>query len=81
MGYATRFPVFKAGPRVCLGQRMAMVEAATLLSMLLQRFTFRLAPGQEPWYSPMVRGSRAREAGEAGILRNLSGLSKVDLWV
>ena len=39
------FPVFNAGPRRCLGMRMAMVEIAMLTSMILQRFTIKPTPG------------------------------------
>jgi cytochrome P450 len=38
------FP-FLAGPRVCLGMHMALLEAKLLAVMVLQRFRFRLAPG------------------------------------
>jgi cytochrome P450 len=39
------FPVFQAGPRLCLGQRMAYFEAKLLLAMLLPHFRFVLEPG------------------------------------
>mmetsp|Transcript_4080 Transcript_4080/g.12716 ORF Transcript_4080/g.12716 Transcript_4080/m.12716 type:complete len:570 (-) Transcript_4080:93-1802(-) len=38
------FPVFQAGPRICLGMDMAIFEAKILVAMLLQRFSFSLAP-------------------------------------
>ena len=37
------FPVFQAGPRICLGMNMAMLEASVATAMLAQRFKFRLA--------------------------------------
>ncbi len=40
------FPVFQAGPRVCLGEQMAIFEAKILVTSLLQRFTFDLKEGE-----------------------------------
>ena len=46
---AYTFPVFQGGARTCLGKNMAYFEAATLLAMLLQRFTFHMPDGaKEP---------------------------------
>eukprot|EP00005_Dracoamoeba_jomungandri_P005166 CAMPEP_0174261378 /NCGR_PEP_ID=MMETSP0439-20130205/11393_1 /TAXON_ID=0 /ORGANISM="Stereomyxa ramosa, Strain Chinc5" /LENGTH=303 /DNA_ID=CAMNT_0015345841 /DNA_START=559 /DNA_END=1470 /DNA_ORIENTATION=- len=41
------FYPFHLGPQLCLGRSMAYLEAKTMLSMLIQRFTFTLAPGAE----------------------------------
>jgi cytochrome P450 len=38
---------FGAGPRVCIGQVMAMNEAVLILASLAQRYRLRLAPGQD----------------------------------
>lgn len=40
------FPVFQAGPRICLGMQMAVFEAKVVTSMLLQKYTFEMAPGE-----------------------------------
>lgn len=40
------FPVFQAGPRICLGLRMAVFETKLLAAMLLQNFRFTLKSGQ-----------------------------------
>jgi len=40
------FPVFQAGPRLCLGMDMAIFEAKVLTAMLLQDFSFTLAAGE-----------------------------------
>jgi fatty acid omega-hydroxylase len=37
------YPVFNAGPRECLGRRMALVEMRTCLAMLLPHFSFKPA--------------------------------------
>mmetsp|Transcript_120059 Transcript_120059/g.299486 ORF Transcript_120059/g.299486 Transcript_120059/m.299486 type:complete len:554 (+) Transcript_120059:92-1753(+) len=42
------YPVFNAGPRECLGKRLAQVEMKTCLAVLLPRLSFKLAvPAEE----------------------------------
>ncbi|KAF9321599.1 hypothetical protein BG003_000915 [Podila horticola] len=50
---AAKFPAFHAGPRTCLGQQFATIEAVTLIGMLFSRFSFELVdPHTEPGYVP-----------------------------
>ncbi|ORX61455.1 cytochrome P450 [Hesseltinella vesiculosa] len=58
-----KWPAFHVGPRVCLGQNLATLEALVALSMLLKRFKFTLVPGQNITYNtsltlPMKDGLR-----------------------
>ncbi|KAG9327690.1 hypothetical protein KVV02_006394 [Mortierella alpina] len=43
-----KFTSFNAGPRLCLGQTFATLEGLVTTCLLLQKFTFRLEPGQKP---------------------------------
>eukprot|EP00937_MAST-01D_sp_MAST-1D-sp2_P006811 g6811.t1 len=48
-------PVFQAGPRICLGMNMAVLEASIALAMLLQRYRLRLAePDRKHTYNPLA---------------------------
>ncbi|KAL7115977.1 hypothetical protein ACP275_04G214800 [Erythranthe tilingii] len=48
-----KYPVFQAGPRVCLGREMAVVEMKTVALSLIRRFDFRVAhPGRAPKFVP-----------------------------
>ncbi|MFO0605615.1 MAG: cytochrome P450 [Polyangiales bacterium] len=47
------FP-FGAGPRKCIGETFALVEATMLLATLARRFELALRPGAEPAHEPAV---------------------------
>jgi cytochrome P450 len=44
---AYEFPAFQAGPRVCLGMNMAVLEAKLFLATTLRRFHIAIAPGEQ----------------------------------
>ncbi|CAK0786682.1 hypothetical protein CVIRNUC_009896 [Coccomyxa viridis] len=56
---AQTFIPFSSGPRDCLGQRLAMMEAATIVGTLLGRFTVELADRMDG-YGAWVHPSRSR---------------------
>jgi cytochrome P450 len=47
------FP-FGAGPRRCIGQGFALLEAATVIATIARRFSFRLVPGHPVVPEPLV---------------------------
>ncbi|KAF9916317.1 hypothetical protein BX616_004069 [Lobosporangium transversale] len=49
-----KFITFNAGPRLCLGQTFAILEAMATTCILLQRFHFQLVPNHP---TPQVKGS------------------------
>jgi cytochrome P450 len=58
-GLADRLPAgayfpFGDGPRRCIGQNFAMLEAAVVIGTLAQRFQFRLVPGHSVEPEPLV---------------------------
>jgi cytochrome P450 len=62
------FP-FGGGPRTCIGNHFAMMEATLLLAVILQRFRIELCPGQRLTLKPSVT---LRQAGP-GIGVRLAG--------
>ncbi|KAI8150428.1 cytochrome P450 [Fennellomyces sp. T-0311] len=46
----SKWPAFHAGPRICLGQNLATLEALVAISILLKRFKFSLVSGQKIEY-------------------------------
>lgn len=44
--HAHRYIPFSGGPRKCVGDQFALMEAVVALAVLLKRFEFELVPGQ-----------------------------------
>ncbi|PUZ54335.1 hypothetical protein GQ55_5G123200 [Panicum hallii var. hallii] len=42
-----RYPVFHAGPRMCLGKEMAYIQMKSIVACVLERFSFRFVGGEE----------------------------------
>ena len=59
------FPVFQAGPRVCLGKDMALFEAKLLTTMLIRCFRFEMDPAEaaKVTYSMMMTMSICNDKG------------------
>ncbi|KAI7725042.1 hypothetical protein M8C21_004033 [Ambrosia artemisiifolia] len=49
-----KFPVFQAGPRVCLGKEMAFIQMKYVMASVLSRFEFVSVSPEEPVFVPLL---------------------------
>ncbi|XWS60280.1 hypothetical protein CRYUN_Cryun07bG0022900 [Craigia yunnanensis] len=49
-----KFPVFQAGPRVCLGKEMAFIQMKYVVASIVKRFEIRPVSGDQPVFVPLL---------------------------
>ncbi|XP_049384951.1 cytochrome P450 94B3 [Solanum stenotomum] len=54
-----KFPVFQAGPRVCLGKELAFIQMKYVVSSILMRFQIRPACSDPPVFLPLLTAHMA----------------------
>lgn len=54
-----KFPVFQAGPRVCLGKDMAFIQMKYVVASILSRFRIRPVCEEEPIFVPLLTAHMA----------------------
>lgn len=54
-----KFPVFQAGPRVCLGKEMAFIQMKYVVASVLRRFVIKPVCSDRPVFVPLLTGHMA----------------------
>ncbi|KAI3755713.1 hypothetical protein L1987_55519 [Smallanthus sonchifolius] len=63
------FLPFGGGPRVCIGQNFAIIEAKAAIAKILQRFSFEISPSYK--HSPFPSFTLPPQFGVHVVLRNI----------
>ena len=69
-----KYPVFQAGPRVCLGKDMAFIQMKYVVASILRRFEIRPAGSDRPVFVPLLTAHMA--GGFKVVVQKRSGSSK-----
>ncbi|OAY47945.1 cytochrome P450 94B1 [Manihot esculenta] len=54
-----KFPVFQAGPRVCLGKEMALIQMKYVVASVVRRFKVRPVGEEQPVFVPLLTAHMA----------------------
>ncbi|KAM3253372.1 cytochrome 94B3 [Capsicum annuum] len=54
-----KFPVFQAGPRICLGKELAFIQMKYVVASILKRFQIRPACSDPPTFLPLLTAHMA----------------------
>lgn len=54
-----KFPIFQAGPRVCLGKEMAFIQMKYVVASILRRFRIKIVSPEKPKFVPLLTAHMA----------------------
>ncbi|KAK2360006.1 cytochrome P450 94B3 [Trifolium repens] len=54
-----KFPIFQAGPRVCLGKEMAFIQMKYVVATILRRFNIKVVGPNKPIFVPLLTAHMA----------------------
>lgn len=54
-----KFPVFQAGPRICLGKEMALIQMNYVVASVLRRFVIKPVRSEQPGFVPLLTAHMA----------------------